>query len=89
MEQCNWNYPTNIRFGAGRIEALPSFCHELGFKKPLMVVDGFIAEQDFFKTLCEQLKAEDITTTLFTDFAANPSDKDICNRHNADKTTSE
>ena len=26
----SWNYPTSIRFGAGRIRELPDACRELG-----------------------------------------------------------
>ena len=32
----NWNYPTSIRFGAGRISELASVCKELNINKPLL-----------------------------------------------------
>ena len=35
----NWNYPTAIRFGAGRIGELPDACRELGIQRPLLVTD--------------------------------------------------
>ena len=35
----NWNYPTSVRFGAGRIAELPAVCKELGMRKPLLVTD--------------------------------------------------
>ena len=35
----NWNYPTSVRFGPGRIAELPSVCKELGMKRPLLVTD--------------------------------------------------
>ena len=35
----NWNYPTKVRFGAGRIAELPDACKELGMKRPLIVTD--------------------------------------------------
>ena len=31
----NWNYPTLIRFGAGRITELPDACKTVGIKRPL------------------------------------------------------
>ena len=36
----NWNYPTSIRFGAGRIAELPDACRSLGMARPLLVT-GF------------------------------------------------
>lgn len=39
----NWNYPTSVRFGAGRIAELPTACAELGMAKPLIVTDPGIA----------------------------------------------
>lgn len=35
----NWNYPTSIRFGAGRLQELPEACRELGMARPLLVTD--------------------------------------------------
>ena len=35
----SWNYPTAIRFGAGRITELPEACAELGMKRPLLITD--------------------------------------------------
>ena len=35
----SWNYPTAIRFGAGRISELPEACAELGMKRPLLITD--------------------------------------------------
>ncbi len=33
----NWNYPTTVRFGVGRIRELPDACTELGMHNPLLV----------------------------------------------------
>ena len=35
----NWNYPTNIWFGAGKIEDLAEACFDLKIKSPLFVTD--------------------------------------------------
>jgi alcohol dehydrogenase class IV len=40
----NWNYPTAIRFGAGRIRELPAACRELGMQRPLLVTDEGLRE---------------------------------------------
>ena len=40
----NWNYPTAVRFGPGRIRELAEICTSIGLKAPLIVTDpgGFI-----------------------------------------------
>ena len=30
----NWNYPTNVKVGAGRINELPALCKALGMQAP-------------------------------------------------------
>lgn len=35
----NWNYPTHIRFGPGRLAELPEACKELQISRPLLVTD--------------------------------------------------
>ena len=39
----NWNYPTSIRFGAGRIRELPDACKAIGLQRPLLVTDPGLA----------------------------------------------
>ena len=35
----NWNYPTAVRFGPGRLSELPNLCRELEMTHPLLVTD--------------------------------------------------
>ena len=46
----NWNYPTAIRFGPGRIQELPEACAALGMKRPLLVTDPGIAALPILET---------------------------------------
>ena len=39
----NWNYPTAIRFGVGRIAELAGACRALGMTRPLLVTDPGLA----------------------------------------------
>ncbi|HWA18109.1 MAG TPA: iron-containing alcohol dehydrogenase, partial [Devosia sp.] len=41
--KANWNYPTAVRFGAGRIAELPDALKAAGIKKPLLVTDAGLA----------------------------------------------
>ena len=53
----NWNYPTAVRFGAGRIVELPSICAELGIANPLLVTDRGLADLDITKNAAELARA--------------------------------
>ncbi|MGH1484559.1 MAG: iron-containing alcohol dehydrogenase, partial [Geminicoccales bacterium] len=39
----NWSYPTEVRFGAGRIAELADVCKAAGMSRPLLVTDPGIA----------------------------------------------
>ncbi|MDP6934313.1 MAG: alcohol dehydrogenase, partial [Myxococcota bacterium] len=45
----NWNYPTPIRSGVGRIVDLPDACRELGIQRPLLVTDPVLAKLPIIK----------------------------------------
>lgn len=40
----NWNYPTSVKFGAGRIRELPDVLKAAGIKRPLLVTDPGLAK---------------------------------------------
>ena len=42
--RANWNYPTAIRFGAGRIAELAEALRAAGIKRPLFVTDAGLAK---------------------------------------------
>ena len=39
----DWNYPTSVRAGAGRVAELPDACTALSIERPLLVTDPGIA----------------------------------------------
>jgi len=43
LPNADWNYPTAIRFGAGRVAELGEACRALGIKRPLLVTDPALA----------------------------------------------
>lgn len=68
----NWNYPTNVRFGAGRIAELPQFAAGAGMKRPLLVTDPRLAETDMVKKALESLKAAGLGAAMFSAIRPNP-----------------
>lgn len=68
----NWNYPTAVRFGNGRIADLPVACKELGLKRPLLVTDPGIAKLPMIADALASLEAAGLATGLFSDVKPNP-----------------
>ncbi len=73
----NWNYPTAIKFGAGRIRELPQICLDQGFKNPLLVTDPFLATQKMTLDVIASLKAAGLGVAMFSDIKPNPVDSNI------------
>jgi alcohol dehydrogenase len=73
----NWSFPTNIRFGAGRIQELPDACRETGMKRPLLVTDRGLAEQAITHSTLAVLADAKLDATLFADVDPNPSDTNL------------
>ena len=44
----NWNYPTSVKFGCGRIKELADHCKALGMKRPLLIPDPGLANLPMF-----------------------------------------
>jgi alcohol dehydrogenase class IV len=70
--QGDWNYPTSIRFGAGRIAELPVACRELGMERPLLVTDRGLAGLPIVSDTLEIMSQADLGAGLFSDVQANP-----------------
>ncbi|WP_337883939.1 iron-containing alcohol dehydrogenase [Chromobacterium haemolyticum] len=75
--QGNWNYPTSIRFGAGRAAELPALCRELGMRRPLLVTDPGLARLPMLARLQSLLSGAGLETALFSDMRPNPVGRDV------------
>ena len=73
----NWNYPTAIRFGAGRIAELPDACRELGVAKPLFITDKGLSRLPVVTETLELLAAAGLPAALFADVRPNPTAADV------------
>lgn len=68
----NWNYPTSVRFGAGRISELPDACKSLGMSNPLLVTDAGLAPLPMVKKAMDLCRAAGLGCGLFAEVRANP-----------------
>src|SRR6202158_290326 len=73
----NWNYPTSVRFGAGRIAELPDAVRAAGMARPLFVTDPKLAATAMAKNALGSLDAAGISPKLFADLRPNPVEANI------------
>ncbi|MCC7150712.1 MAG: iron-containing alcohol dehydrogenase [Rubrivivax sp.] len=69
----NWNYPTSIKVGAGRIRELPAHCRALGMSRPLLVTDPGLAGLPIVTSTLALCRAEGLECGLFAEVKGNPT----------------
>ncbi|MBT5455314.1 MAG: iron-containing alcohol dehydrogenase [Rhodospirillaceae bacterium] len=69
----DWNYPTHISFGVGRIAVLADTCKSLGMARPLLVTDQGIANTPMVKDAIAATMAAGLPTGLFAEVDSNPT----------------
>lgn len=72
LPNADWNYPTAIRFGAGRVSELGEACRALGIERPLLVTDPALAKLPMVESALEAAGAG-----LFCDIHSNPVGADV------------
>jgi alcohol dehydrogenase class IV len=73
----NWNYPTTITFGVGRIAELPMLLTQYGVKHPLLVTDPGLAALPIVDDLLKILRTDGFTVSIFSNFVPNPNGKNV------------
>ncbi len=73
----NWNYPTSVRFGAGRIAELAEAARAAGMARPLVVTDPMLAKLPMIAQAMDLLAAAGIPAKLFSDIRPNPVEANI------------
>ena len=68
----NWNYPTSVRFGAGRIAELAEAVATAGMKRPLLVTDPRLGGLPMVRNAVAGLEAAGIPCAVFADVRPNP-----------------
>lgn len=73
----NWNFPTSINFGIGRIKELSHHCKNLNIKSPLLVTDSGLINIPFVNNIIEDLKSSNLSVAVFSDVKPNPTGSNI------------
>lgn len=82
----NWNYPSSIRIGAGRIKELAQACQQLGMQAPLLITDPGLARLAMVKDAQTSCQAAGLRVALFSDIQSNPTGENVADGVVAYKT---
>lgn len=72
-----WNYPTTVRFGAGRIEELPDALSSVGMSNPLFVTDPGLARLPVVASTLKLLADAKVKHGVFSDVKPNPVESNL------------
>ena len=73
----NWNYPSAIRFGPGRIQELADTCRELGVARPLIVTDPGLAILEMIENAVSSCREAGLDCRVFSDVRGNPIEANV------------
>ncbi|MEQ6120291.1 iron-containing alcohol dehydrogenase [Reichenbachiella sp. MALMAid0571] len=76
-QSTNWNFPTTVWFGNGRINELVQACEKLNVKNPLFVTDEGLVNLDIVKIATEVLKSGEVKFNIYSDVQGNPTGKNV------------
>jgi len=73
----DWLFPTDIRFGAGRVAEIGAICRKHGMARPLLVTDRGLAQLPIAQRVMDEMTEAGIHPTLFAEVQENPTDKNV------------
>ena len=73
----NWNYPTAMRTGAGRVGEIIDICRDLKMNAPLLVTDPGLAGLPMVTDLVAHCEAAGLSIAVFSGIKPNPTGSNI------------
>lgn len=70
--QARWSFPTEIRFGAGRIRELPAACSEHGMRRPLIAMDPGLTQLEMAQEIQASMEEAKLPHAVFSGMQGNP-----------------
>ena len=75
----NWNYPTAMRTGEGRISEIADVCREFALSAPLLVTDPGLVQLPMVSKIIDLCNEQGLGIKLFSDFKPNPTGSNVTN----------
>ena len=73
----NWNYPTQVLVGAGRLQELPELCVQHGMQNPLLVTDPGLASLPMVAEALALCRAAGLSVGSFSQIKPNPTGANV------------
>ena len=73
----NWSYPTQIKFGAGRIREISDACNQANIKKPLLITDKGLSNLSITSRTLQLMKEAGLGEAIFSNVDPNPNEKNL------------
>lgn len=73
----NINYPTALKYGAGRIRELADHCTACGIARPLFVTDPGLASMPMVQSILADLKKAGLGVAIFSKVRPNPVEENV------------
>jgi alcohol dehydrogenase class IV len=77
LPTANWNYPTAVKVGAGRVRELPQWCASLGVRRPLLITDPGLAALPVIGSVLDHCQSAGLEYGLFHDIKGNPTGRNV------------
>ena len=75
--QVNWNYPTAMRVGVGRVSELAATCQQMAMKKPLLVTDRGLANLPMVTDQVQACLDAGLDCAVFSQVKSNPTGTNV------------
>ena len=73
----DWSYPTQIKFGAGRIREIADACNQANIKRPLLITDKGLSNLPITSRTLQLMKEAGLGGALFSNVDQNPNEKNL------------
>jgi alcohol dehydrogenase len=73
----NFNFPTAVKFGAGRVKELAELCKANGMSRPLLVTDKGLASMPMVSDILADLKKAGLKADMFSNVRPNPIEENV------------
>ena len=73
----NWSYPTQIKFGAGRIREISDACNQANIKNPLLITDKGLSNLPITSRTLQLMKEAGLGEAIFSNVDPNPNEKNL------------
>jgi hypothetical protein len=73
----DWLFPTQVRFGCGRIAEVAELCIRLGLKRPLIVTDRGLIKTEVARTVITAATVPGVAPQIFAEVRENPTHVEV------------